>query len=288
MVGILLVGSMLLAALASDEVETAAVNLVTSEISRAMGTNASVGAVEYRFPARVAVRDVYIEDLQGDTLLYAGELYVHFSPIRLVRNEIIFRHVRVRDVYANIYSLPDSTWNYSFLLPLLKSDPKKEDMEMSGLLSVRDVRLENIRLRYEDYRAQLTHASMDLNHLTSEELDAQITDLAMDVTNGETLSVESMKAHVILNDTMLAFPTLSARLPRSKLDISGMKVRFPAGDTLYLSKSAQDIHFGLIFHEAELVPADVALLVPGLRRVNRAVTLNGTFGGTLDSLYLKT
>lgn len=287
MVGILLVGSMLLAALASDEVETAAVNLVTSEISRAMGTNASVGAVEYRFPARVAVRDVYIEDLQGDTLLYAGELYVHFSPIRLVRNEISFRHVRVRDVYANIYSLPDSTWNYSFLLPLLKSDPKKEDKEMSGLLSVRDVRLENIRLRYEDYRAQVTHASMDLNRLTSEELDAQITDLAMDVTNGETLSVESMKAHVILNDTMLAFPTLSARLPRSKLDISGMEVRFPAGDTLYLSKSAQDIHFGLIFHEAELVPADVALLVPGLRRVNRAVTLNGTFGGTLDSLYLQ-
>ena len=178
-VGILLVGSMLLAALASDEVETAAVNLVTSEISRAMGTNASVGAVEYRFPARVAVRDVYIEDLQGDTLLYAGELYVHFSPIRLVRNEISFRHVRVRDVYANIYSLPDSTWNYSFLLPLFKSDPKKEDKEMSGLLSVRDVRLENIRLRYEDYRAQLTHASMDLNHLTSEELDAQITELAL-------------------------------------------------------------------------------------------------------------
>ena len=148
-VGILLVGSMLLAALASDEVETAAVNLVTSEISRAMGTNASVGAVEYRFPARVAVRDVYIEDLQGDTLLYAGELYVHFSPIRLVKNEISFRHVRVRDVYANIYRLPDSTWNYSFLTSRLPKREKKERGPLRSLISVQDVQLDRIRLRYE-------------------------------------------------------------------------------------------------------------------------------------------
>ena len=286
-VGLLLVGSMLLAALTSDKVETAAVRLVTNEISRALGTTASVGAVEYRFPARVAIRDVYIEDLQHDTLFYAGEVYVHFSPVRLLRNEIRFSHVRVRDVYANMYRLPDGTWNYRFILPLLKSNKEESDHELSNLLAVKDVQLDRIRVRYDAYHAQLTHAAMDLNHLTNEELDAQITEWAMEVTNGETLKVESMKAHVILNDTILAFPTLSARLPRSKLDISGMEVKFPAGDTLYLSQSAHDITFGLIFHEAELVPADVALFVPGMRGLTRAVTLNGAIGGTLDSLYLQ-
>ena len=52
-VSLLLVGGMLVAVLMSDNVETAAVRLVTAELSRALGTKAQVGAVEYHFPARL-------------------------------------------------------------------------------------------------------------------------------------------------------------------------------------------------------------------------------------------
>ena len=68
LVGLMLVGGMLVATLSSDKVETAAVQLATAELSRALGTNAHVGAVEYRFPARLTIRDIYLADQQGDTL----------------------------------------------------------------------------------------------------------------------------------------------------------------------------------------------------------------------------
>ena len=93
-VSISLVCGMLIAVLMSDKVETAAVGLVTAELSRALGTETRVGAVEYRFPARIAIKDVYIEDRQRDTLLYVGELYAHFRPLALRDNEILFSHVR--------------------------------------------------------------------------------------------------------------------------------------------------------------------------------------------------
>ena len=67
LVSVLLVGGMLVAVLSSSEVETAAVRLVTAEFSRAFGTHARVGSITYRFPARVSIEDVYIEDRQGDT-----------------------------------------------------------------------------------------------------------------------------------------------------------------------------------------------------------------------------
>ena len=44
-VAVLLVSGMFLAALSSDRVETAAVQLATAELSRALGTNAQVGGV---------------------------------------------------------------------------------------------------------------------------------------------------------------------------------------------------------------------------------------------------
>jgi len=287
LVSLLLVTGMIVAALTSDKVNTAAVRLAAGELSRALGTHATVGAVEYRFPARIAFRDLYIEDRQQDTLLFVGEFYAHFRPIALFRDEIRFSHVRLQDVTANLYRLPDSTWNYAFLIPPTRKE-KEENDPLQSLIAVRDVQLDNIRLRYEDFHARLNHAEMDLNHFSTDELDAQILNLTMDMTrthSKERFAVESVKARMILNDTLLAFPTLTAALPNSRLDLSGVTVHFPKGDTLYLSRSAHEITFGLVFHEATLVPADLSLFVPDMRLLNKPVSLNGALGGTLDSLY---
>ena len=293
-VSISLVSGMLIAALMSDRVETAAVGLVTAELSRALGTETRVGAIEYRFPARIAIKDVYIEDRQRDTLLYVGELYAHFRPLALRNNEIRFSHVRLSDVTANIYRLPDSTWNYAlFALPEKDTTQVSESEPFRSLVSVRDIRLDNIRLRYEDYQAVLTHAEMDLYTFSADELDAQIGELRGVVSaagdkrqpHPAHFELESLKARMILNDSVFGFPTLSARLPHSRLDLSGIEMRFPATDTLPLSEVAHDISFALTFHEASLVPSDLALFVPRVQRLTRPITLNGVVGGTLDSLY---
>ena len=290
-VSLLLVVGMISAVLMSDRVETAAVRLVTAELSRALGTHSQVGAVEYRFPARLRLRDVLVEDQQRDTLAYIGEAYAHFRPLALSRNEISFSHVRLSDVVAKAYRLPDSTYNYTFLVEALRGDTtRQEQAPFRSLVSVRDIRLDNIRLEYDDYRLVLPHARMDLNRFSEQELDAQISGLAASISNqqsaisNQTFEIVDLKAHLIFNDTVLALPTLSARLPRSSVDLSGVEVSFPAGDTLYLSRSAHEITFTLDFHEAELVPADLALFIPQLAGLDRTVSLQGHLGGTLDSL----
>ncbi len=289
-VSLLLVGGMLVAVLMSDRVETAAVRLVTAELSRALGTKAQVGAVEYRFPARLTVRDVLIEDQQRDTLAYIGEAYAHFRPLGLRRNEILFSHVRLTDVVAKAYRLPDSTFNYTFLAEAFRGDTTEQAAPFRSLVSVRDIRLDNIRLEYEDYRVLLSHARMDLNRFSEEELDAQVSELAAIVSRQHsafshpTFEVADLKAHLIFNDTLLALPTLSARLPRSGVDLSGVEVHFPAGDTLYLSRSAHEISFALDFHEADMVLADLALFLPDFAHLDRTISLQGHLGGTLDSL----
>ena len=278
---VLLICGALIAALMSDAVETAAVRVATNELSRTLGTKAQVGSVSYHFPARLTLNDIFIEDQQHDTLLYAHEAYAHFSPMALRENTIRFSHVRLTDVVSKIYRV-DSVWNYQFLLDAFKSEEKKESKPLQSLISVRDIQLDNIRLHYEDYTALLSHATMDLHEFGEEIIDAEIRELAGIVN--QAFIVEDMKAHVILNDTLLSVPTLKAQLPRSRVDLSGIEVHFPAGDTLYLSQSAHEISFSLNFNEAELVPADIALFAPGAKGLKRPVGLSGTLRGTLDSL----
>ena len=287
LVSLLLVGGILVAALMSDKVETAAVRLATAEFSRVLGTRARVGAVEYRFPARLRLRDVYVEDQRRDTLVYLGEVYAHFRPLALQNNEILFSHVQVRNGVANIYRLPDSTYNYQFLLDAFASGPK-EHQPLRSLIAVEDIQLDSLRVRYDDYHGVLTRAHMDLHRLTERELDAEIRELRGVLTNdrtGEALTVKELAAHVQLNDTLLLVPTLRAKLPNSSLDLSGIEVRYPSGDTLYLSRSAHDIIFHVQVHDATLLPSDIAMLVPAAARMNREVSLQGEIGGTLDSLY---
>ena len=291
-VSLLLVLSMLVAVLMSDKVETAAVQLATEELSRALGTEMSVGAVEYHFPARLTLRDVYVEDQQHDTLAYLGEVYAHFRPLALQQNEISFSHVRVSNGVGKIYKLPvtenDSTqkWNFQFLADAFKSDKKQKD-PLQSLVSVKDVQLDNMRFEVEDYSIRVPHAEMALNHLSADSLDAQISELSGEVLHPDKapLVAQSVQAHMLVNATQLSFPTLTAQLPNSRLDLSGIDVHFPAGDSLSLSKSAHDISFNIGIHEATITPSELAFFVPALERFSKPVSLTGTLGGVLDSLY---
>lgn len=287
LVSLLLVGGMTVAALMSDAVETAAVRLATAELSRVLGTRANVGAVEYRFPARLRLRDVYVEDQRHDTLVYLNEVYAHFRPLALRDNEILFSHVQVRNGVANIYRLPDSTYNYQFLVDAFTREPK-EHQPLRSLIAVEDIQLDSLRVRYDDYQGELIRARMDLHKLTEMELDAEVREMKGFLTNRRTddaLIVKDLKAHVQMDDTLLMVPTLRAQLPNSSLDLSGIEIRYPSGDTLYLSRSAHDITFHVQAHEATLLPSDLALVVPVLGRFNREIGLTGEIGGTLDSLF---
>ena len=208
----------------------------------------------------------------------------------LLHSEISFSHIRVSDAVGKIYKVsevthqPTDEWNYQFLVDALRSE--KEDEETDGWMlnniSVRDVRLERVRFRYDDLNAQLHYTQMDLHEWSDEAIDAQIGAFSAELRKRNVpspFSIEDLQAHVVLTDTLLSIPTLKAQLPKSRMDMSGVEVRFPAGDTLYLSKSAHDILISLGIRQARLTPADIAFFAPDLRGIIRcfqsiAITCN--------------
>ena len=289
-VSLLVVGSVLFATVISDRVETRVLQFFAEELSETFGINARVETVEFRLPAKMTIRGIYIEDQQRDTLLYIGEAYAQFSPLSLRRKTIHFSHVRVQDGVVNAYRLPDGRYNYQFLADAFRREDK-EDGEMKTKVAVRDVQVLNVRARYDDMHAYLAHTAMDLHCLSEETFDAEIQDLVLRMSRcGKRctpLNVETLHARVIMNDTLLSIPALTGALSHSRLDMSGIEVHFPSGDTLYLTKSAHDILFAVQLHEACLTPSDIALFIPRLAHMNRPLNMTGHIGGSLDSLYCR-
>ena len=240
LVVLLVIAGSITIVLASGKIQTAIAHRVAYQLSQKMETDVQIESVKYYFPARVVARGIYIEDKQQDTLAYIDNLYVHFRPLALLNDEIRFSHVHVRDVVAKLYKVgEDGEWNYRFLVDAFATDQEEENKPMEKSISVKDIQLDGVRVQYEDYLAQLPHAELDLHQLSETELDAEIASLALQIvqqTENQTnqpFVVEDMKARFLLNDTVLSLPTLEARLPESRLDLSGVEVRFPEGDTLY-------------------------------------------------------
>ena len=284
--GILLVCGLLVAILMSNAVETAIVQRITKDLARTLGTQAHIGRVEYHLPARVRVLDIYIEDQQHDTLAYVAEVYAHFRPLSLREDAVRFSHLHIKDALLNAYMLPDSTWNYQFLVDGLANE--EDDQRKQSLVSIEDIDVENLRARVQDWRGKVETAHVDLHELSDVVLDVEVRKMRGELTKlnvDDRFVLEDMQAHVIFNDTMLAMPKLAIQLPRSYCNLNGIEVHYPMGDTLYLSQSAHDIDFRVQLHEACLVASDLALLVPQLSGVKSKICLQGQLSGRLDSLH---
>ena len=288
---LLLVLTMLTAVLMSDRVQTAAVQWVTHEFADALGTNAHIGAVHYHFPARVSVHDIYLEDLNHDTLLYIDEIYLHLRVLPLLRGDVQLSHAHVRKLRSKLYET-DGEWNYQFLVDAFQTeDTEEESSGSSTLLSVRDISLDSISVQYGDYAILLPHASMDLHELTGASLNAQVHQLALQVhntadTSATPLILKDLNAHIIRNDTILKLPSFAAQLSQSQVDMSGVEMHFSTLDSLTVEQLAHQTSYSLDFRKAEIVPSDLSLLVPQLKGVRYPVSINGALNGRLDSLHL--
>lgn len=269
-----------IALLSSERVESLALRLVTAELSKAIGAEAKVGSVEYHFPARIAINDIYIEDRQHDTLAYIGEVYAHFSPLALRDKEIRFSHVRVTNVVSKIYQVDSSDeWNYQFLVDAFKKTNTEEMTPPTSVVSVRDIQLRDIRVDYTDYQLCLHDAQMDVHHLVRDSIEAQINRLSFDISSptkgNERFVLDELRAQFVLSDTTISLPILYAQLPHSTVDLSGVT----------LDKRTND--YAIDLRNVAINPKDISFFVPQAKNVRPIVRVEGSVRGDMDSVAMR-
>ena len=142
--------------LKSGRVQTAAVKFATEELSRSLNTNVSIGSVQYNFPMRITLKDLYIEDQQQDTLLYIKDFYTRFSPLALRSQYLRFPAIELETIRANVYQLPSGEYNYKFLIDAFAS----RDTSMSAF----------------DMHVELRHIKLADAHLSIDSLDILLPD----------------------------------------------------------------------------------------------------------------
>jgi hypothetical protein len=166
---------LLVLALQFPAVQTYVTTRAANMLSEQTGTAITVERIGILLPKAIDIRGIYLEDKQGDTLLYSGRLKIDVNLPGLLRNKLTVNHLSLSDVKLNITRLkPDSLFNYEFLLDALSNDEKShqdpdkpaetslpeaaDGNSASWEFSVRRINLDDIGFRFADH-----HTGMDLH-----------------------------------------------------------------------------------------------------------------------------
>ena len=102
-------------------VQTFVVKKITDHLSQTLQTNVAVGSVDIRFFKTVVLKDIYIEDQQKDTLLFAGELNANIGIFSLFSKNIYLNQLSLQNAVIQINrQSPDSLYNFEFLVDAFK------------------------------------------------------------------------------------------------------------------------------------------------------------------------
>ncbi len=120
-------------------------------------TEVRLESIKIALPKDIVLNKFYLEDRQGDTLLYAEKLQVDISLFKLLKNTVEVNNLELKKVRANVKRVnPDTTFNFSFLLDAFMSEQKKpeekvdKDTTSTLKFSIDKVSFEDIGLTYRD------------------------------------------------------------------------------------------------------------------------------------------
>ena len=132
-----------------SSVQTWLVKKIASNLSEKLNTKVTIKTVDVRFFNKVLLEGVMVEDLQKDTLLYAGTLKANVNDWFFFKDKIALENIGLDDALVNM-KRTDSVWNYQFLVDYFASPKKKKTNSGEVVIDLKELHFRNIKFNKID------------------------------------------------------------------------------------------------------------------------------------------
>ncbi len=117
MIVLLLLIILVLFLLQTSFVQDFARKKIESYLQAKLHTQVRIGSLSIKFPEKIVLQGIYLEDLNHDTLLATGRLEVNLAMLQLLRHRIKVSTLAVDHCTLRIHRIgADSTFNYAFIV----------------------------------------------------------------------------------------------------------------------------------------------------------------------------
>lgn len=273
-------------------VQTWLTNIIASRLAEKLGTVVQVEGVKLDFFDGAVLEGLYIEDQNGDTLLFApkvtagGLSLLSGDPLDLGDISIEEPRIFLRK------HLNDSTLNVQFLIDAFT--PEKDSLDTSlVMLTAGEIEIINGYFLYRDHNAEKVDDLIDWGHLELSHLNVSTRDLNV-VGDTITCSVEEINftdhsgfqldsfagivrydpEYIIIDET---------HLRTGESDING-RIAFKYKDINDFGEFTEKIRMNHNLQDSKLQLGDLAWFTRELAGIDREVLVSGKISGRVNNL----
>ncbi|MEM6644298.1 MAG: translocation/assembly module TamB domain-containing protein [Bacteroidota bacterium] len=256
----------------------------------------SLQKVKITWLDEVELKDLLIQDLQEDTLLYANALRVNYELLDLLREE----QLKVQEIDADGIQMNLVKYDSAQALNLsifVKSFAKEKDPNTaSRLVFVEEIELSDFRLRLEDQHKVPDYSKLDFGHLEVEIPNIRLAQFSVisDTISGKLLefsAIERRSGFEVTNWTTLF------NFSQRSLSLDDLDLKTPESslaDSLVLFYNGYDdfsafvdsVSFAMNLSATKVSQGDVKLLT-GTQNLKSDLEVNGIFWGKVGDFNIE-
>lgn len=255
-----------------------------------------IGNLKFTPFNHIRLEDIYIADLQGDTLLYAANLDVGFDLFKLLSKQLLVHSVKLDDFSIRISrDSVGSPFNFQFLIDAFTSDLSSADS------SAMQIEIDNVILRNGNFsynilsEPHLADSLFDTNHISAQNLQANVHLQSIDLENLKTelaslsfteksgFKLNDLHFHLKSEQKVFFLNNFALKLPHSELKIKDAKLNYTGMEPKDIPEKAV---YSLQISSGKISAADWACFVPQLKKFPDLLSFSGKLDGQFPELNI--
>ncbi len=260
--------------------------------------HASIDRLYVDFPSNITLEKLYLEDQEGDTLVYANYLSIKTDLWALLDSKLHLSDISLEGLKANVLR-PDSTFNFQFIIDGFATQQESDESASGFDFSVGDVDLTKINVVYDDKVTGITTEAVigqlmvgfqtfDLNQQSIEISTARLNDAEASLkifegksTNYEPTSTDTAQTNFSFDGNRLTLDNVKFDLIESS---SNLRLNQEIG-FLDLIVDELDINNNVYVAE-EITLKDAYVFVDQFANTNPADTIETATGNDTENIEM--
>ena len=272
-------------------VQTYLTRQIAKQVSSNLNAKFEVGRVDIVFFNRVLLRDVYIEDQQGDTLLKAARITATVNNLNRSNRYIGFNHIILHDASINLRTEKDSILNLQFILDAISSeDTTKTKWDYSiNAVNIRDSRLtykkhnplvRDYGINFQDIELKRLNLLANKIHTTTDSVHFNISYLNFKEKSG--FSLNHFTSENSISASGINIRRLRILTPETRLDLEHFDMNY--NDFQAFNDFVNKVTITSSFNHSIIRFRDISYFAPGLKDFELGLTLTGEVSGRINNL----
>ena len=293
---LLAVPSLIWLTLQNSRIQTYLVDQVTASLKERLGIEVSVGRVDFRPFASLLLRDVFIADLKGDTLLHSGRIAVTLLGLKLAPSNIELGRANFDQTTFNFVTDSSGVMNLSGLIRKIKETfPSKKDSS-DFRLSANSISISNSRfiLKKTAPKARNSDFGMNFQDMNFSNFNLKVDNLyihrdtvalsinSLNFSDHSGFKLDNLRANFSLCRSNMKFDKLRLQAHDSNIRLNRLNFAFSSWKDF--GNFVHSVELDAQFAGTYLKTSTLSYFAPVFRKVDLAVSVDGHVKGTISDL----